>query len=123
MNYVCEKCDYTTNNVTNYKKHLNTKKHLDNKRVTVDLTQYECKACNLKYNNRMSLWRHKKKCIDAEEQNVTINVKDNSALNLEMSNKFEIMNQTIISNQAVLTELVKSLVSIVEQLKQLSNIV
>lgn len=118
MKYVCEKCDYTTNNVTNYKKHLNTKKHLDNKDVTVDLTQYECKTCNLKYNNRMSLWRHKKKCIDAEEPNVTINIKDNSVLNGEIKNNFELMNQTIISNQAVLTELMKSLVSIVEQLKQ-----
>lgn len=118
MKYTCEKCDYTTNNVTNYKKHLNTKKHLENKDVTVDLTQYKCKVCNLKYNNRMSLWRHKKKCIDAEEPNVTINVKDTSMVNEEMSNKFEIMNQTIISNQAVLTELVKSLMSIVEQLKQ-----
>ena len=118
MKYVCEKCHYNTNNVTNYKKHLNTKKHLDNKDVTVDLTQYECKVCNLKYNNRMSLWRHKKKCIDAEEPNVTINIKDNSVLNGEIGNNFELMNQTIISNQAVLTELVKSLVSIVEQLKQ-----
>lgn len=119
MKYACEKCEYTTNNVTNYKKHLNTKKHLENKNVIVDLTQYKCNVCNLKYNNRMSLWRHKKKCIDVEEPNVTMNIKeDNSVLNGGISNKFEIMNQTFISNQTVLTELVKSLVSIVEQLKQ-----
>ena len=118
MKYTCEKCDYFTNNVTNYKKHLTTKKHLEKKDVVVNLQQYKCDACDLNFNNRMSLWRHKKKCNETGEQNVTMNIHEYSVPNEKVNNNFELVTQTILDNQEVLTGLMKAIITIVEQLKQ-----
>ena len=53
MEYVCEGCDYTTTNVANYKKHLETKKH----KALVD-TPYVCKYCEKVFKFRQSMYRH-----------------------------------------------------------------
>jgi hypothetical protein len=118
MKYTCEKCEYFTNNVTNYKKHLTTNKHLKYKDVVVNLQQYKCDVCDLNFNNRMSLWRHKKKCNETGEQNVTMNIHEYSVPNEKVNNNFELVTQTILDNQAVLTGIMKAMMSIIEQLKQ-----
>ncbi len=80
--YYCESCDYSTSKTGNWNKHLLTKKHKNrcekvvtfcNKKVAKSsrkvASEFICSSCGKKYNNRMSLWRHKKKCKIFHETN------------------------------------------------------
>jgi len=63
--HICEKCNYRTCNLKDYKKHLSTAKH---KRITMDNElsskipkQYICQ-CGSEYKYSSGLSKHKKKC-------------------------------------------------------------
>ena len=70
--FYCSDCDYYTSHKSHYKKHLLTKKHLNNAspNVTKSVTKtskklaklYFCEHCGSEYKSRNGLWRHKKKC-------------------------------------------------------------
>jgi hypothetical protein len=69
--YVCEKCAFNTCNKKDYKRHLQTKKHLINDSQCFSMkntqeTHYEC-TCGKKYKDNSGLWRHKQKCFQNEE--------------------------------------------------------
>jgi hypothetical protein len=76
--FYCEKCDYTTSRKSQYERHLITSKHINvtkcNKKDTV-----EC-SCGKTFNNRTTLWRHKKICT--ETQNITF-VEENTIISEE----------------------------------------
>jgi hypothetical protein len=55
MEYVCKGCDYTTTYQTNYKKHLETKKH---KALKTD--PFVCKYCHKGFSFKQSMYRHVK---------------------------------------------------------------
>ena len=67
-NHHCESCNYNTCKITDYKKHLQTLKHKNRKNETfvTDLSLKVAKnlqcICGISFNNRTTLWRHKKKC-------------------------------------------------------------
>jgi len=79
--YSCEYCDYNTSRKSQYDRHVKTSKHQN---VTTSVTnetekvpkEYTCICGNL-FNNRTTLWRHKKKC-DATKQseNIIMNIED-----------------------------------------------
>jgi uncharacterized Zn-finger protein len=54
MEYVCKCCDYKTTYQTNYKKHLESKKHKE-------LAQeFVCKYCKKGFSFKQSMYRHMK---------------------------------------------------------------
>ena len=69
--YECISCQYSSVNLTDYNKHLQTRKH----KITTNETNetkmkhleiannYQCKNCGLIVSSRTTLWRHHKKCI------------------------------------------------------------
>jgi hypothetical protein len=59
--FYCKKCDYKTFIKFNYNKHIQTKKHLDNKKVE-KVENYNCKDCNKTYMYYSGLLKHQKKC-------------------------------------------------------------
>jgi hypothetical protein len=65
---VCEFCKYSTSNIKDYNKHLNTKKHqkmIDKSSIEKSLCNnviYQCKKCDKIYKDNSGLWRHKQKC-------------------------------------------------------------
>jgi hypothetical protein len=63
--YSCILCNYSTSKYADYNKHLQTKKHIKREGVT-EVKQIVAKnlSCNCGeiFNNRTTLWRHKKKC-------------------------------------------------------------
>jgi hypothetical protein len=66
-NYFCIFCDFNTSKITDYNRHIETKKHIGNKMATSgnknnEKILYNCENCNKKYNDRTGLWKHKKKC-------------------------------------------------------------
>ena len=62
--YYCEKCAYKTSKLSNWKKHLLTRKHFlettGNTKVADSLM--ECKICNKPFKTRAGLWKHEQKC-------------------------------------------------------------
>ncbi len=107
--YFCILCKYSTSKYADYNKHLQTKKHIKHESVT-EVKQIVTKnlSCNCgeTFNNRTTLWRHKKKCKDDEMMYNGINIKDKDALvlhllqeNSKLTNKLiEMTPQTSITN-------------------------
>lgn len=68
--YTCEKCNYTTCNKSNLNKHYRTQKHKSTSFETNAKHQkvlnriFVCEYCNLEFNSRTTIWRHKKKYCD-----------------------------------------------------------
>ena len=68
--YICDICEYTTNNKYDYSKHLLTPKHktrssksILGQKITPDHNAlYVCSVCDKHYKSRNGLWYHEKKC-------------------------------------------------------------
>lgn len=59
----CKHCDYITSKKSNYDKHMLTAKHIYLTSATkTERHHLTCGNCNKKYNSRVGLWGHKKKC-------------------------------------------------------------
>ena len=90
--YYCYECAYGTDKKSSYNNHLTSKKHKNNVATTMVMPKkYECQICDKMFNDRAGLWRHKKKCIqnnnnevdenDSDEEYYEgINLKDKDAL-------------------------------------------
>jgi uncharacterized protein (DUF1015 family) len=64
LRFGCVDCMYFSNQNSDVKKHLLTKKHLK-KTITTLIDpnwKHQCKGCNKKYNSQSALWYHNKKC-------------------------------------------------------------
>ena len=77
--YECTLCNYSTNRLSNWTRHVNSKKHKScvDKKIILE-EKYKCETCNFK-TNKLSSWtrhintkRHKAKKI-AEDQISSIN--------------------------------------------------
>jgi hypothetical protein len=94
LEYICEKCEYITNNKKDFNKHLLTAKHKnetnetnleqDNPNLSPNLKAFDCKCGNY-FNSRTTLWRHKKKCSGIKEEPtdkdlIMMLIKENSEL-------------------------------------------
>ena len=65
--FSCEKCAYITSKKSDYKKHLMTAKHhLLTTTPKTDNPYFLCAICSKKYNSRVGLWSHKKKCFPTQ---------------------------------------------------------
>jgi hypothetical protein len=76
--YECEFCYITCNKISDWKRHLLTKKHFVNKTggiSTVDTNPYTCECGNI-YKERTGLWKHKKKCQTNKQSEDSENVKN-----------------------------------------------
>ena len=63
--YSCEYCQYDTTRESQWKRHLETKKHSDivSSIALVETdSKLRCDNCGLKCNSRTTLWRHRKNC-------------------------------------------------------------
>jgi hypothetical protein len=68
--YYCKECDYTGSCLSNWSKHLSTRKHTNRTNRTNLLEKlYACKKCKKGYSARNSLWYHESKCDYQEPDN------------------------------------------------------
>lgn len=66
LRFFCEKCDFTTDNRKDFKRHLLTPKH--NLGVIVPKKPlFHCKNCEKKYTSRSGLYKHSNKCFGGSE--------------------------------------------------------
>jgi hypothetical protein len=84
QNFVCEKCDYSCGKKFNWDRHILTLKHINatnnNKMSTINekneqkehnIVKHICEYCNKIYSDRTGLWRHKKKCENVSNIDIT----------------------------------------------------
>ena len=85
--YTCNFCDYNTSRISQYERHMQTRKHLLSVQILQNTTitnqnvqekNYVCEVCNKIYKHHSSLWNHKKKCLEPQEiiNNQIINTSD-----------------------------------------------
>jgi len=77
--YECKICYYLTYNIYDYNKHIETKKHKSNV-LAMDCSDnsinieknalFVCSLCNKEYKDYSGLWRHKKKCTNANNNKI-----------------------------------------------------
>ncbi len=74
MKYKCKTCDYSTIDLYNFKKHINTTTKCKNPNIDINKCkiQYKeiCEYCNNEYSNIKSLKFHQKKCNKIDENSV-----------------------------------------------------
>jgi hypothetical protein len=89
-NLHCELCHYTTCKIADYKKHLQTLKHQNRENETFETEMKQNVAknlqciCGISFNNRTTLWRHKKKCNFEKKCDETNNKEDKSLSDKEL---------------------------------------
>lgn len=60
--YNCVSCNFKCNKKGDWTRHINSSKHTTYPNNM--LCNHVCMNCNKKYNSRVGLWSHKKKCIN-----------------------------------------------------------
>jgi hypothetical protein len=95
--FLCEKCDFKCFTNTDWTRHILTSKHIkttnNNEKNLENLApKYICNNCEKEYNDRAGLWRHKKKCLEKEEnvvelENNNINISPEMILNIIQQNQ------------------------------------
>jgi hypothetical protein len=127
--FFCEKCKYSTTINSNYEKHKNTKKHLDNVGLDHNSIKCEC-SCGRMFANRSGLWKHKQKCMANIETSKTENGETNetkvtSDLFLQAMNRTNELQEAFLEqNRELQNKLLEKENYIIEQnnkLLELSN--
>jgi hypothetical protein len=82
----CEHCHYSTCRKSQYDRHLSTVKHKKRENETFETylvqkssEKFQC-LCGINFNNRTTLWRHKKLCNFEKKMDVDNTEKDTSSL-------------------------------------------
>ena len=101
--YCCIYCDFNTCKITDYKRHLETKKHIGNTMATfgnenLEKILHTCENCNKTYNDRTGLWKHKKNCKTKEYSDSETSDKDQLILMLIKQNTDLIKESTEFKN-------------------------
>ena len=144
--YLCEKCNYTTKNKKDFKRHLTSKKHNKgyhgNKKKSISKTtkvkakksttgNFECLECGKIYKYASGLYRHKKICkpinsqieyeIDPEKESLKKEVEDlKQMMKLFMGNTIKKQNQ-VLEHQKKQEEYAKYLKEVVPTLGNTTN--
>ena len=115
----CQKCDYRTTNKYDWKKHISTTKHQNGNNMvipTTNLLNYKCETCGKSYKFKSGLSRHKKKCINKQNDKVLniINKSRNSIIDAnnvngcDLSESIKLMAQTVARQGNILEKLIES---------------
>jgi hypothetical protein len=113
--YVCKTCDFKCYFLSDWARHLSTRKHvisLNGNSVEIKKTNFDCK-CGKEYKSMSGLWKHKNICVQCKTE--VINITDDS----EPTNKeiIEIMKIQMIENQ----ELRKMMIDQQKQILELTS--
>ena len=104
MNFKCELCSYASRDKFNYDKHLNTKKHKEKVKLSLNdshetptpfikntlKNNYKCQYCDCHYSSSANLARHDKSCL----------LKNQLAINYEKQ-LIDLKNQLILKDEKI----------------------
>ena len=122
--YKCVHCDYYTNNIKDYNKHLRTRKHTNRTSLTnieheSPQCQFKCE-CGKEYPARNSLWYHKKKC-DGIEKNKEVNHELNEENIIGVETDKELLIKILLKNQEIMEKLMEIIPNIGNNSHDLSS--
>jgi len=108
QNFCCSNCQFITSKKKDYNRHLSTQKHKNRENDTNMIqknpkkpqTQYECAICKKTYKYPSGLYRHKKKCLDYE---------NNDSLNYQLSLSKELILDVVKQQQNQIQELTNTI--------------
>jgi hypothetical protein len=92
--YICKICDFKCSKQSNYKKHIDTPKHIKNSQNDIKkelIEEYICE-CGKKYNYYSGLWRHKKTCNNSQNNTLEASI---SAASISAANISDASNNVI----------------------------
>ena len=100
--FICDKCNFKSNNKKDYNNHINTNKH---KKLTITdeishIRNYKC-ICGNHYKHRQSLYNHKKKCNYKEEKNIKCEIIENNEIAI-----IKELKDIILKQQQQISELI-----------------
>jgi hypothetical protein len=101
-NYICELCNFKTNNKIRYNNHFLSKTHLLNEKNNqnqIIIRDYTCANCNHKFRDQYNLDRHLARKIPCHNNNTVINNITNNITNIHNDNS---VNNTQINNNLVI---------------------
>jgi hypothetical protein len=97
--FICEICDFKSNNKKDFNRHLGTLKH-NNKKNNVKNPKIICK-CGKEYSYRQGLSLHKKKCNYKEEENIKCEIISNNEMTI-----IKELKDIILKQQEQISELI-----------------
>jgi len=111
--YECDFCFITCNKISDWKRHLKTRKHFVNKNggiSTAETNTFICECGNV-YKERTGLWKHKKKCQNSKNnEDLNENQNENATTKNDQSNKDNLIEYLIKENsefKSLIMELIK----------------
>lgn len=114
--HLCECCNYKTNKIHEWSRHLNTKKHAVNTApnyMSLGIG-YVCSTCNKKMKSKSGLYKHKRLCGTEKEKERNEEPDENTIIPAD--------SQSIVSmnlNQIITKEFI---ISIIQQNQELKNL-
>ena len=120
MKYICECCNYSTNNLGNFNRHQKSTSHKDK---IIKTPNYICE-CRKQFSHSSSLYRHKKQCNENNNENDDGNNNDEHNTNLN-DEPLEVKNKQIeqlINTVNTLVNKVTNLESQINESKQIAPI-
>jgi hypothetical protein len=96
--YCCERCDYYSNNKTDYNRHLQTRKHNTTNTTKIQQKNAFFCECGKNYSYRASLYNHKKKCLFNKNEIISCTTQSKSMeqMFLELMEKNQELQEQIL---------------------------
>jgi hypothetical protein len=115
QNFECKLCDYISCRKSNYTKHLYTGKHLQATMATNLCSKsskkvaqfFDCSWCGVNYLNRTSLWKHKKKCLNKNNELNTDNLDNLTNMVVDVVKQNQEFKELILEQNNKMLELMK----------------
>lgn len=100
--YICEPCKLSTNYKNVYDKHITSKKHIDrtNNTPQQSVEKFVCDKCNKSYTTNCGLWKHRKKCMDANTPAENISIVQTSSCEEHIESPDNILHNNDENNHA-----------------------
>ena len=123
--FVCKYCDFSTCHFGHWKRHLKTRKHMDNKWITMDNkkdenepeTMFTCE-CGKSYKYKSGLCKHKKKCTYIHEEDQQYDNPDDTKIVVKESlSKEEMLLNIIEKQQKQIDQLLAPVTGVCEAMK------
>ena len=107
--YVCECCDYKTDNKYHYKTHETSKKHKKRiQEIKCNMQPNQCSLCNRILSSSKNLWRHKQTCKGPMPEYSSVDGIDVSEEDPEEREPTPAMQTKTMINEELVLELLKN---------------
>jgi hypothetical protein len=125
IKFNCDKCDFVCVKKSEWERHVETKKHVNNENLELinkiniknaknaEIEYYACEICNKFYKCRTGLWRHHKKYIN----NTCLNHKKNTIITDTSNNEIVILSNMVLELVKSNNDLQKQMIEVCQKIQ------